>query len=365
MSLLGNLIVYVMRGDTRFITKKKWGTNDIIVCPMFKNRFADLMVGIPFYLSFLFFFGLLNKYDLLHVHNGATEGRIAIAIKKIKRIKFSYTYTFPFTAALKEKIKTSGFLRTLYYRLLIYYYEQNILKSHVVMPISELLGQEIIRTLSVPPDKHFILSEAASDLFLNYRSENISGSGKLQIAYVGHLGKLRSPEFIIRVFELVAEKIENVELLILGWADKQDELTQFKVLLNRSAKRAQINFIGKVPYEEVPRYLASCNIGISPIIPKDIYLVSTPTKCIEYLSLGIPVVANSEIPDQKHVIEQSGGGLLVKYDVCDFSEKIIYLLERSDIMLELGRKGKLWVYENRSFEKIAIPLNIRLQALIK
>lgn len=357
--------MFVMKGNARFIIKKQWGENQVIIFPIIKNRFVDLFLGNTAYMFFLLFKGLFARYDLLHVHNGASEGFISMLIKKIRRRnKFSYGYTFPFIQALEIKIINSSLIKRLYYKSRIYLFKQSLISADIVFPISKHLGKELSSTLDISPVKQFIVSEAASEVFLKYVHIQNPQDSKLRLIYIGSLAKVRNPEFIIRVFEIVSEKIENIELLILGWADKNEETVEFMNLIKNSVKSSQIRFVGKVPYEEVPAYIASCHVGLSPIIPTDIYLVSTPTKCIEYLSLGIPVVANYEIPDQNFVIAQSSGGLLTKYNVDDFAEKILCLLQNKELRQLCGNNGKRWIAENRTFERLAVDLNIQLKKII-
>lgn len=365
MTSLGNSIVYIMKGKSKTIVSMYWERNKIFIFPKFRNRIVEFFIGNPSYLFFLFIIGLFSKYDILHVHNGASEGFIASILKKIRRIKFSYTYTFPFIMSLHIKIQNSSLLLRLYYKILIFFFKQSLKISDTVLPISDYLKMMLTERFNILPSKQFIVSEAASDHFLNYRNENISSNGTLKMAYVGSLGKVRNPEFLISVFESVAENIKDVEFIILGWADKPSEYEYFINLIKNSSRNKQIKFLGKLPYEDVPRVISSCNIGVSPIIPKEIYIVSTPTKCIEYLALGIPVVANIEIPDQKFILESSKGGLLAKYEIDDFAEKIVYLLKRKDLRISCGINGRQWIIENRTFEKISNVLNEHLKNVIR
>ncbi len=77
---------------------------------------------------------------------------------------------------------------------------------------------------------------------------------------------------------------------------------------------------------------------------------------LEYMAMAKPVVANEEIPDQKEVMGASGGGILVRFDAESFAEAIIKLLDNPGRAEEMGRRGRDWVLENRSYDVIASEL---------
>jgi len=79
---------------------------------------------------------------------------------------------------------------------------------------------------------------------------------------------------------------------------------------------------------------------------------------------GKPVVANEEILDQKEVLKQSGGGILVPYTPEAFADAIIELVDNPEKAAEIGRRGREWVVKNRSYEHLARQLEERYFILI-
>ena len=102
--------------------------------------------------------------------------------------------------------------------------------------------------------------------------------------------------------------------------------------------------------------ISDCDIGISPIKPNKRYIVSTPTKTIEYLSCGLPVVCNKEILDQKHIIQKSNGGLAVSYDENKFTKAIMYIIDNKDIYQKMSKNGKKWIFDNRTYNDLSVDL---------
>jgi glycosyltransferase involved in cell wall biosynthesis len=77
--------------------------------------------------------------------------------------------------------------------------------------------------------------------------------------------------------------------------------------------------------------------------------MGTPTKLVEYLALGRPVVASNH-PDQIEIIESSGAGLCTELTAEAFATSATVLLRDRLAAEEMGRRGPLWVRTNRSYE---------------
>jgi glycosyltransferase involved in cell wall biosynthesis len=77
--------------------------------------------------------------------------------------------------------------------------------------------------------------------------------------------------------------------------------------------------------------------------------VSSPTKLVEYLALGIPSVAN-DIPDQKLVIEQSGAGLCVPMEAGAFAAATLQLLNDPELARQFAMRGPTYVKTHRTYD---------------
>ena len=105
--------------------------------------------------------------------------------------------------------------------------------------------------------------------------------------------------------------------------------------------------------EEVPEELSGSHVGLCLLPPIDAYRVSSPTKVLEYLALGIPVVANREIEDQRRVIELSGGGETPSFESREIAKSIMKMVRDRGILSEMSRKGREWVLSNRVYGSLS------------
>ena len=74
---------------------------------------------------------------------------------------------------------------------------------------------------------------------------------------------------------------------------------------------------------------------------------------VEYLAMGRPVVANDH-PDQSLVLQRSGGGLVVPFEVNAFGDAIVTLLEDAALREDMAQKGRDWILKNRSYPTMAM-----------
>jgi len=170
------------------------------------------------------------------------------------------------------------------------------------------------------------------------------------ILYVGSIAKPRRLSLLIEAFSILTAKINNIKLLMVGDGNDRKNLEE---LVDSLGIKGDVIFTGQVRRAEIPSFVAVADIGVSPIPPTSYYKLSSPIKMLEYMAGGKPVVANEEIFDQKEVLEQSGGGILVPFNPEAFANAMIELLNNPERAAGMGRRGSEWVAKNRSYEILA------------
>jgi len=101
---------------------------------------------------------------------------------------------------------------------------------------------------------------------------------------VGLVGQL-SDRIDLDIVEAIVEA--GFSLLVVGPKDPRWEPERFANLISRPG----VYFTGRVPAEEVPSYLATIDVGITPYRDSPFNRASFPLKTLEYLSAGRPVVS--------------------------------------------------------------------------
>jgi glycosyltransferase involved in cell wall biosynthesis len=137
-------------------------------------------------------------------------------------------------------------------------------------------------------------------------------------------------------------------LVIAGDAPSADEMAWMRREIERRGLAAHVLLTGWLAQRSALGYAVRAEVGLSPIPRGTLFDVSSPTKLVEYLALGIPSVAN-DIPDQRLVTEESGAGLCVPMEAGPFADAVLQLLRDPALAARCAERGPAWVRSHRTY----------------
>ena len=356
---LGHNITWINPGNTNEIKKTKFNDVDIYVVPdhVFNSFFKKGFNIISHFLKKSDLIENLIKdknFDLIQTRNSVFDGLLALKIRKKYNIPFVYQLTFINTGNNFNYTNKSAF-SSIYQKIAPLIHNYILRKADIIFPISVYM-KNYLKNKNLDEQKIFPLPMGVNikTFFPNQNIDRIKSKYNLQdkkvFIYVGTMAKKRHLDILIRAFSLVKKEVKNVKLLMVGDGSGKEELEKLTRNLNLEK---DIIFTGAVPYVEVPKYICLGEIGLSPIPPFNIYKMSSPTKLLEYMASGIPVIGNREILEIRKVISKSNGGILVNFDVKSFAAGMITLGKEEELAKIMGEKGREWVIKNRSYEQMA------------
>lgn len=177
--------------------------------------------------------------------------------------------------------------------------------------------------------------------------------GKRVLIYLGRLERARRIETLFQMMSLLQPRVPDVVLLIVGDTEDEPQKERLHKLAGELGVADQVIWTGWVPIETAWGYVALSDVGLSPIPRGPLLDCSSPTKIIEYLALGLPVVCNDN-PDQAFILERCGSGRCVPYTAEDFANAAVEMLALSpgerDIMIHNGQD---YVENHRDYRQIA------------
>jgi glycosyltransferase involved in cell wall biosynthesis len=302
--------------------------------------------------------------DIIQIRNDWLIACWALIMRRRFKFPVIFQYSFPIPQEHYERARIAKGLSALVFRIrghLEWIFLKFVMKhADHTLPISNSMKNNLIRS-GIDKDKMtpFPLGcafEKGSGKAMRKISREALGlnlSDPVAI-YFGSLSKFRKLGFLFEVMSLVLSKLPSARLIVLGGTPS--ELNSLQDESIRMGLGKAVIYHENVAREDVPYYIGLADVGISSIPPIPMYINSYPTKLIETLAAGRPVVANREITEQRLLIEESGGGLCVPYKTESFSQALIELLSEPERAKSMGAAGLKYVKEHNSYAKMTIDL---------
>ena len=313
--------------------------------------------------------------DAIQVRDQVFIGFIGLMIARIRGIKFIYWMSFPFPEGHLEMARTRslGFspLRRLaglargklgffvLYRVVARHADHVFVQSQRMLEVIAERGVRRERMTAVPMGVDLAQVRAAA---IEPASDHRLVNGRV-LVYLGALDRVRRIDFLLHVLARVKADIPRVLLVLAGDASEPGDVQWLQREATRIGIHGSVIWLGWVPPEQAWRYVKAAEVGLSAIPPGPLYDVSSPTKALEYMALGIPVVA-TRIPDQEQVLAQSGAGVAVEYDLVAFADAIVDLLMEPGRARAMGARGPEYVARERDYPVLAARVAVVYRAVL-
>ena len=162
------------------------------------------------------------------------------------------------------------------------------------------------------------------------------------VAYIGFLADVRGLREMAEAIRIV--NIErHAQLVLAGSLVSGAQSDTIRGSNN-------VELLGQLDRSQVVHLLSRVRIGIVVYHPTANYFHGQPTKLLEYMAAGLPVVA-SDFPFYRQIIESSGCGLLVDpLKPAEIAKAISWLLSNEPRAEEMGRCGQQAVLDRYNWE---------------
>jgi glycosyltransferase involved in cell wall biosynthesis len=173
------------------------------------------------------------------------------------------------------------------------------------------------------------------------------------LAYLGTLSADRHLEVLVDMLASLRAQGMEAKLLLIGDADRSRDRAMLERRAAEQGVAHQLEITGMLPHAQALARIADVDICLSPIYRSPIFDVGSPTKMIEYMALGMPIVANDH-PEQQQILRESRAGVCVPWQPRHFARAVRWLMQRSPAeRAEMGARGRAWVEANRTYARIA------------
>jgi glycosyltransferase involved in cell wall biosynthesis len=167
--------------------------------------------------------------------------------------------------------------------------------------------------------------------------ESRSDTSRVRIGYVGNGRLWQGVPFLFETYQQYLAQDTAFELAIL--------LSEQKGL----AIPPGVNVHPAVSHELAPRFLASCDILVIPRPQNEVNRLSFPSKLIEYMAMGKPVIA-SRTSDVHKIITHGVDGMLFRPGDSEGFVRTILELKNPDLRKRIGQAAYETVKRSYTWE---------------
>ena len=250
---------------------------------------------------------LLQTMDVVHVHHPFLSGRLALRYCRPAGIPIVFTnhsrydlYAQAYLPAMPEEVSI-GMLQA---------YMPPFCKA-VDLVITPSAGMaRVLRELKVESDVEIVPNGVDLTNFQNAHPLEREPFGykpdDILIVYAGRIALEKNLPFLIESFNGIANAIPNVHLILIGGGVQQYE-EEIRDVVKAQMNSDRIHMTGRVPYDQLPAYLAMCDIFATASITE-----VHPLSVIEAMGAGLPTMG----------IESVGVGDTVEDGVTGFWQRM-------------------------------------------
>ena len=264
---------------------------------------------------------LLRSMDVVHVHHPFLSGRLALNYCRHPHPVVPIVFTNHTRYDLYAQARLPLMPREVSHGMLQAYLPDFCDAVDLVISPSEgmknvMQGYGVESHIEVVPNgvdlRRFHEAQPLPRADFGFKSDDIL------LVYAGRLAPEKNLDFLIRSFSGVSQVYANVHLLIVGGGQKQFE-EEILPLPSQLGIGGRVHFVGMIPYDRLPAYLAMCDAFVTASVTE-----VHPLSVIEGMATGLPVLGIHS-PGVGDSISDRETGLLATNDLASFTAKLTYL----------------------------------------
>ena len=196
------------------------------------------------------------------------------------------------------------------------------------------------------------------DISLNNPFQNLIPENKIVIGYAGSMGISNGMQIFIEAIRIM-NVYENIHFLLVGSGDLKEK---YQKLL---CENTNVSFLPRIEQNQVKYFLSTCDfLYLSTQASKVWDFGQSMNKVVEYMLAAKPIIATySGYPS---MINESDCGVFVNTKNPDELRDVFlaYAKLSKDQLSQIGENGRRWIFENRTYAKLAAKYFEKIDSLL-
>ena len=257
-----------------------------------------------------------ERFDIVHVHEPLVPVLPYMVLLNSSATNIATFHAFRQSSAWYTALKP-------YMNLLLSRLDARIAVSR---PALEFVGQYFDGPYEVIPNGIDVAR------FLDPEPLPWANDGRPRILFVGRFTEPRKGfKYLLRAMPLVHQQFPDARLVVVGTGRPE----KYAGLMERYGV-GNVDFVGRVPFDELPRYYASCDVFCAPSVARESFGIVL----LEAMAAGKPVVAGDN-PGYASVLNHGREGLLAPpKDEQALALALVRLLSDAGLRRQFGSAGR-------------------------
>jgi glycosyltransferase involved in cell wall biosynthesis len=196
---------------------------------------------------------------------------------------------------------------------------ENLAYADIVLAVSDLMKDYIMSEYNISSSKVLVVPPGGRP-----RIRNVTKSPPRHLVYSGLLSYRENVELFVKSMPSILQRFSDAKFFMTRKGEMLNVLSRLARNLN-----VEPTFFWYDDVNDLYDFLSSCYAGILPSSNDLARRMGTPAKLFDYLSLGLPVVAN-DIGGWTDMIETQRVGIVTGSEPTEFAEGIFKVFDDSE-----------------------------------
>ena len=242
-----------------------------------------------------------------------------------------------------------------------------------VIALNDLAKESFISIGKVNPKKVVVVHNGVDTEFftptigVEETRKKYDLEGKFTVLFVGHLGKIKGVEYLVKAAHIIINESGYKDTLFLlvgpltfGTLEKPIHMEEMRHYLRQHRLERSILFTGSLPLEGVRMLYAASDIFVLPSLAE-----GDPLVVVEAMASGKPIIG-TKVGGIPHKVRDGWNGFLIDPgDEQQLADKIKYLIDNPEERKMMGANSRRYAEEEFDWRKVAELMVMVYQSIIQ
>jgi glycosyltransferase involved in cell wall biosynthesis len=226
--------------------------------------------------------------------------------------------------------------------------------EHIVV-VTPAFREDLVSKWDMPSEKISIVENGVeTDLFTPDGGRDTAKSalgiqGRFVVSYIGTLGLAHGLSTVLQGAAQLQKTFPDILFLFIGEGADKERL----VSLAQEQNLVNVLFLPQQPRGKIPALIRASELCLVPLRKADVFKTVIPTKLLEFMACGRPVILGVE-GQARQVLDEAQAGVFVEPEnQVALVQAIIHLYQNNALRQTLGRNGRNYIIEHLSREQTA------------